>query len=156
MADLDEMNRNLRAQQRHPERATLTVEQLAQMLGVGRNTIYEMIHTNELPIPPIRFGRRILFSRAKVEEFLGRDPEQTGGPLREAQQEAERYRDALEHIIDQCRRVLNDPQNRGRCGPSNRANPRRFPTNCFRGNRSEGRSKEPCRLLRTQTIAQSD
>jgi len=35
MADLDEQNRRLRAQYRHPERATLTVEQLAQVLGVG-------------------------------------------------------------------------------------------------------------------------
>lgn len=114
MSELDEANRRLRAQYRHPERATLTVEQLAQVLGVGRSKIYEMIQTNELPVAPIRPGRRILFSRAKVEEFLGRDPDLSGGPLREAQQEAEHYRETLEHVIDLCRRVLNDPRNRGR------------------------------------------
>jgi excisionase family DNA binding protein len=114
MADLDELNRQLRAQYRHPERATLTVEQLAQVLGVGRSKIYEMIQTNELPVAPIRLGRRIVFSRTKVNEFLGRDPDLSGEPLHEAQQEAERYRETLEHVIDLCRRALNDPRNRGR------------------------------------------
>ena len=114
MSELDEANRRLRADYRHPERATLTVEQLAHVLGVSRNKIYDLIHTNELPVAPIRFGRRIVFSRAKLEEFLGRDPDLSGGPLREAQLEAEHYRETLEHIIDLCRRVLNDPRNRGR------------------------------------------
>ncbi len=114
MTELDEANRRLRAQYRHPERATLTVEQLAQVLGVSRSKIYEMIQTNELPVVPIRLGRRILFSRAKVEEFLGRNPDLSGGPLHEAQQEAEHYRETLEHVIDLCRRVLNAPRNRGR------------------------------------------
>ena len=114
MSDLDELNRSLRAHYRHPERATLTVEQLAHVLGVSRSTIYEMVHTGELPVAPIRLGRRLVFSRAKVEEFLGRDPDLSGGPLHEAQQEAERYRETLEQIIDLCRRVLNDPLNAGR------------------------------------------
>ncbi len=114
MSELDEANSRLRAQYRHPERATLTVQQLAHVLGVSRNTIYEMIQTNELPVAPIRLGRRIVFSRAKVEEFLGRDPDLSGGPLHEAQQETEHYRETLEHVIDLCRRVLNDPRNRGR------------------------------------------
>jgi excisionase family DNA binding protein len=114
MSELDEANRRLRAHYRHPERATLTVAQLAHVLGVGRSKIYDMIHTNELPVAPIRFGTRIVFSRAKVEEFLGRDPDLSGGPLREAQQEAEHYRETLEQVIDLCRRVLNAPQNRGR------------------------------------------
>ena len=114
MSELDEANRRLSADYRHPERATLTVAQLAHVLGVGQSKIYEMIHTNELPVAPIRLGRRVVFSRAKVEEFLGRDPDLSGGPLHEAQQEAERYRETLEHVIDLCRRVLNHPQNRGR------------------------------------------
>ena len=114
MSELDEANRRLSADYRHPERATLTVAQLAHVLGVGQSKIYEMIHTNELPVAPIRLGRRVVFSRAKVEEFLGRDPDLSGGPLHEAQQEAEHYRETLEHVIDLCRRVLNDPRNRGR------------------------------------------
>jgi len=114
MSELDEANRRLRADYRHPERATLTVTELAHVLGVSRDKIYDMMHTEELPVPPIRFGRRVVFSRAKVEEFLGRDPDLSGGPLHEAQQEAEHYRETLEHVIDLCRRVLNDPRNRGR------------------------------------------
>ncbi|OGO07292.1 MAG: hypothetical protein A2Y61_08085 [Chloroflexi bacterium RBG_13_60_13] len=114
MSELDEANRQLRIASRHPERATLTVAELAHVLGVGRSKVYDMMHTDALPVPPIRFGRRIVFSRAKVEEFLGRDPDLSGGPLREAQRETESYRETLEHIIDLCRRALNDPQNRGR------------------------------------------
>ncbi len=114
MTELDEANRRLRAQYRHPERATLTVLQLAHVLGVSRNKIYDMIQTNELPVVPIRLGRRVVFSRAKVEEFLVRDPDLSGGPLHEAQQEAEQYRETLERVIDLCRRALNDPRNRGR------------------------------------------
>lgn len=72
---------------------------------------------HELPIPTIRLGRRIVFSRAKVEEFLGRDPELSGGPLHEAQQEAERYRETLQQIIDLCRRSLNELRSRGRARP---------------------------------------
>lgn len=72
MSELDEANRRLRADYQHPERATLTVEQLAHVLGVGRSKIYDLIHCNELPVAPIRIGRRVVFSRAKVEEFLGR------------------------------------------------------------------------------------
>ncbi len=57
MSELDEANRRLRAEYRHPERATLTVQQLAHVLGVSRNKIYDMIRTNELPVVPIRLGR---------------------------------------------------------------------------------------------------
>jgi len=85
MSELDEANRRLRVDYRHPERATLTVSQLAHVLGIGRSKIYDMIHTNELPVAPIRFGRRIVFSHAKMEEFLGCDPELSAEPLHEAQ-----------------------------------------------------------------------
>ncbi len=70
MSELDDANRRLRADYRHPEKATLTVTEPAHVLGVGRSKTYHMLHTNELPVAPIRFGRRIVFSRTKVEEFL--------------------------------------------------------------------------------------
>ncbi len=57
MSELDETNRRINADNRHPERATLTVTQLARALGVGRSKIYDMTDTNELTVAPIRFGR---------------------------------------------------------------------------------------------------
>jgi len=60
------------------------------------------------------FGTLAANLRRQGGEVLGRDPDLSGGPLREAQQEAAHYPETLEQIIDLCRRVLNDPQNRGR------------------------------------------
>jgi excisionase family DNA binding protein len=60
MSDIDEMNRRLSAQYRHPERATLTVEQLAKVLGVSSTMIYEMVRTNEVPVPPIRLKNQLI------------------------------------------------------------------------------------------------
>ncbi len=51
MSELDETNRRLRADSRHPERATLTVTELAQVLGVGRSKIYDMIYRRRPTTP---------------------------------------------------------------------------------------------------------
>lgn len=40
MTETDELNRRYRAEYQHPERQTLTVDQLARVLGVGRGTVY--------------------------------------------------------------------------------------------------------------------
>ncbi len=50
------------------ERATLTVDETARLLGVGRNLLYETIRQGELPV--LRLGRRILVSRAVLERVL--------------------------------------------------------------------------------------
>ncbi len=51
----------------------LTVEQVAELLGLGRNTVYDAAARNE--IPHRRVGRRLLFSRSAVLEWLsGKQP----------------------------------------------------------------------------------
>ena len=45
-----------------------TVAQLAQYLGIGKNTAYTLV--NDGTIPSVRVGRQIRISRAAVEEFL--------------------------------------------------------------------------------------
>ena len=51
----------------------LTVEQVAALLGLGRNTVYEAAGRGE--IPHRRVGRRLLFSRTAVLEWLaGKGP----------------------------------------------------------------------------------
>lgn len=47
---------------------TLSVEQAAQLLGVGRNAVYNMVH--EGSIPYVRFGRLIKIPRSALEAWL--------------------------------------------------------------------------------------
>ena len=59
-------------------RATLTVDEAAQVLGIGRNTAYEAVRRGE--IPAIRFGRRYVVPRVGLELLVGPLPDEpTGG-----------------------------------------------------------------------------
>jgi excisionase family DNA binding protein len=49
--------------------AVLDVEEVAQLLRVGRNTIYELVGRNE--IPHRRLLKQIRFSRSAVMAWLG-------------------------------------------------------------------------------------
>ena len=51
---------------------TLTVEQAAQLLGIGRSTAYELVHGGD--IPSLRLGRRIVVPVAKIADRLGASP----------------------------------------------------------------------------------
>lgn len=48
---------------------TLTVEQAAQVLGVGRSAAYAAVRAGE--IPSVRIGRRVLIPRAGLARLLG-------------------------------------------------------------------------------------
>jgi excisionase family DNA binding protein len=50
------------------ERRTLTVEEAARELGIGRNTAYEAVRRGE--IPTIAIGRRLLVPRDALERML--------------------------------------------------------------------------------------
>lgn len=60
------------------ERLTLTVEEAAKMLGIGRNLCYERVKTGDLP--SIKIGRRILIPRRALEKFLEQAGKDKGGP----------------------------------------------------------------------------
>ena len=47
---------------------TLTVQEAATLLGIGRNSAYEAIKTGT--IPSVQIGRRILVPRAALERML--------------------------------------------------------------------------------------
>lgn len=49
-------------------RLTLTVEQAAKVLGIGRQLAYERVKTGE--IPAIKIGRRLLVPRRALEKLL--------------------------------------------------------------------------------------
>jgi excisionase family DNA binding protein len=50
------------------ERLTVTVEEAASILGIGRNSAYEAVRRGEIPV--IRIGRRFLVPRAALERML--------------------------------------------------------------------------------------
>lgn len=50
------------------ERKTLTVQEVAQYLGVHTDTIYTMVRQKQ--IPHFRIRRRILFSREAIDAWI--------------------------------------------------------------------------------------
>ena len=54
------------------KRKTFTADEVAAILGIGRASTYEAIRTGV--IPALRFGRRIVVTRATLAELLGEDP----------------------------------------------------------------------------------
>ena len=55
----------------HNHRLAYSVDEVAKLLGLGRNTTYEAVWRGQ--IPSVRVGRRLLVPRRALEEFLARD-----------------------------------------------------------------------------------
>ena len=56
------------------EKQTYTVEEAARILGIGRQTAYELARRGELPGIK-RLGGRFIVSRIQLEEYLGKTRE---------------------------------------------------------------------------------
>ncbi len=54
------------------ERATYTIEEAAEILGIGRSSAYQAVRTGQ--IPTLRVGRRLLVPRVALERLLEREP----------------------------------------------------------------------------------
>ncbi|MDA8204258.1 MAG: helix-turn-helix domain-containing protein [Chloroflexi bacterium] len=50
------------------QRQTLTVDEAAKVLGIGRNSAYEAVRRGDLPV--IRLGRRYVVPHAALERLL--------------------------------------------------------------------------------------
>jgi len=50
------------------EKLTLSVEEAAKLLGIGRNLCYDRVKTGE--IPAIKIGKRLLVPRSALEKLL--------------------------------------------------------------------------------------
>jgi len=50
------------------EKLTLTVDEAARCLGIGRNSAYEAIARGE--IPAVKIGKRLLVPKAALEKML--------------------------------------------------------------------------------------
>jgi excisionase family DNA binding protein len=60
------------------DRNTLTVEQVAPVLGIGRSAAYEGVRSGD--IPSIRIGGRILIPVAALRRLLGEMPLNESNP----------------------------------------------------------------------------
>ncbi len=58
-------------QTKPPERLTITVKELAQLLGLGVNKAYTLV--KEGRIPSIRIGRQIRISKKALNDWLDRE-----------------------------------------------------------------------------------
>ena len=54
------------------DKQTLSVEEAAKVLGIGRNLCYERVKTGEIPV--IKIGRRFLVPRMALEKLLADPP----------------------------------------------------------------------------------
>jgi excisionase family DNA binding protein len=50
------------------DKLTLSIEEAAKVLGIGRNLCYERAKTGEIPV--IKIGRRLLVPRRALEKLL--------------------------------------------------------------------------------------
>ena len=50
------------------ERLTLTIEETARLLGIGRQLAYDRVKTGEIPV--LKIGRRLLVPRIALEKML--------------------------------------------------------------------------------------
>ena len=50
------------------EKLTLTVDETAKILGIGRQLAYDRVKTGEIPV--IKIGRRLLVPRKALERLL--------------------------------------------------------------------------------------
>ncbi len=64
----------------HEDKLTMTVDEVASVLGISRGLAYEKCRTGE--IPTVRIGRRLLVSRRALERMLDQCTA-TNAPMRE-------------------------------------------------------------------------
>lgn len=58
-------------------RQTLNIEAAGKMLGISRAVAYELARRDQLPVPVIRLGHRMVVSKRAIEEVLNarKDPD---------------------------------------------------------------------------------
>lgn len=52
------------------EKLTLNVEEMGELLGVSRQTAYNLIHRADFPV--LRIGKRILIPKKQLEAWMDR------------------------------------------------------------------------------------
>jgi len=52
------------------EKLTITIPEFAKVFSISRGLAYDLARRNELPVPVIRLGKRMVLSRKAVEGLL--------------------------------------------------------------------------------------
>ena len=52
----------------------LDIKEVAELLGVSRPTVYELMHRDYSPLPFIRIGKRVKISRTELEQWISECP----------------------------------------------------------------------------------
>ena len=60
------------------DKLTLTVDETAKCLGIGRNSAYEAVARGEIPV--IKVGKRLLLPKAALEKLLNCNQTRTAKP----------------------------------------------------------------------------
>jgi excisionase family DNA binding protein len=63
------------------DRDTLTLDELAQRMGISLTVAYELAKANRLPVPVIRVGRQYRFSRRAYERLMDADHSDRAGDV---------------------------------------------------------------------------
>ncbi|MCT4584939.1 MAG: helix-turn-helix domain-containing protein [Peptostreptococcaceae bacterium] len=50
------------------EKATYSIAEVAKVLGIGKSLAYEMAHAGKIPV--IKFGKRMVVPKSKLEKML--------------------------------------------------------------------------------------
>ena len=58
------------------KRQTLNIEDVAKRLGINRSTAYELARRDQLPVPVIRLGRRMVVSCQALDSLLATQHQQ--------------------------------------------------------------------------------
>jgi predicted DNA-binding transcriptional regulator AlpA len=55
---------------RETARKTVNIPDAAKVLGISRAAAYQLARRDELPVPVVRLGRRLVVSRLALDELL--------------------------------------------------------------------------------------
>lgn len=53
---------------KHDEKLTISVKEAAEMMGIGLNNMYELVHSNGFPV--VTIGRKKFIIKSKFVEWL--------------------------------------------------------------------------------------
>jgi predicted DNA-binding transcriptional regulator AlpA len=60
------------------DRETMDIPEFAVRFGCSKPVAYELARLDQLPVPTIRIGRRVVVSRRAVEDLLNKSKDQGG------------------------------------------------------------------------------
>lgn len=92
--------------------AAVDLATAARALGISKSKAYELVLTDDLPVPALRVGRLWRVKTADLRRVLGLDRDDTGRSVNVALIEARIARDAAAAAVDATRTVLAKHQAR--------------------------------------------